>query len=561
MNASNQLETPHCRYLWSLALLGVVAHGLLLVNDGIFLDDWFLWLQIFENDWAGFEKFWRDLGHRHLIPFYDLMYSSSTALLLQGFLQAASLVLMALSLFVIYTRTLHLPPMAAWFAAALALTYPFFWISVHHLTMHYVVSMGLFCFGWALVLNWKAHRAVKAPVVILLLGVSMYTYNSLFAFYFGFVALAWYGTLVQEGRLQSPLVSTLLPFARRWWPLLVFPFVVYVMKRKLSPPGGFNQNYNELIFFTKPLGEATQTFFYIMQRNLVGAVRETIRIFRQFPGWYWLVFAFFMWGVVTLWKRRGTEANRATLPQNWLNTRLALVAAVLLTLSIVPYAMVGKGVYSEWGYRHTFLMSIPLGLCWVLILTALPRFFPKLPPHFTGVALSAFLILFTSGIVYKYNTMLVRSAVDHATIESLKSQSPPAAGTLLFFETPLYTKRDVYRRYELSGLLYRAYGELKWYAVHDRGTRNEAHIEKFIKQGREFDDKMLWQVWGKAPEARPNGCAAVMKVVPDGDGLSPLLGLRYVFTRWFAEEHMQEFLQPVLKVEFQPIPHAGCAGP
>lgn len=547
------------RYTWSLIALGLFTHALLLLNDGIFLDDWFIWLQVFENDWAGFRTFWADLGHQHLIPFYEFLYRHTPALLAQSTIQLASLILTALSLFIIFTRNLGVPPLESWFASAFTLTYPFFWISVHHLTMHYVMGMGLFCLGWALHLNWKGARRVwRDAIVFLLLGLAMYTYNSLLAFYFGFVLIAWY-----DCHLRNPEAkwhATIRPFVRERWFMLIFPFLVYALKRVLSPPGGTQENYNELIILTQSPWEAVGTFFYILEKNLTNTIREIGRIVRQFL-FPWLGLLLLAGMGATWWacRSRTETANGGGTRYRWLNWKLVIIATVLLVLSIVPYAMVGKIVYPEWGYRHTFVMSIPLGLAAVLLISGLAKAVSKLPPWFGAVTLSGLLMLMTAAGIYKYNQALVRWTIDRAIAAALKTHAPPEAGTFLFFETPLYPSKDVYRRYELAGLLYLAWGDLKWYPVHDRTALDENLIAHHLEWTRDLNTRYLWHAWGIAPKARITGCIAVLRVLPKDNENSPWLGLQYVLIRMFAKDRLPSFLNRILEVEIETVPYKECA--
>jgi len=548
------------KYLWRIVLFGLMIHAFLVLNDGIFQDDWSYWMMGVMGDWEGFKKIWVDLGYTHLQYFYYPIYRYMNPFLVSRILISLAIILTACSFFVICRNNLKIPAWESWVIAMLTVSYPIYNIYLQVPMIHYAVPYALLCFGWALYLNWQTERKVlKFAAIYTLWAPSLYTYNSLLSIYFSFVLILWL-TLNPRTRSENKYEKrSLLRFCTAHGFLIAFPFIVYLLKRTFGKPGGWFAGYNEIIFLKSSLIEGIGIFFHSFQRNLIGTIEELIRMSGQllFPS-FWIVFIGVL-VVLFIANRRYKFLETPASSTSWLNSRNVWVAVIFLSLAIVPYAMVGKYVYPANGFRHVLTLGFPLSLGLVMLVSYLQTKFKKSAPNFSLYCCITIVILSGATCVYKYCHWHERWVVDRATINTLKTIQPVSAGTLLYYKNPFYRKndkRDIYRYYELSGLLYYGWGDMKWLGIHDLGTPNEKIIDASLVWANSFDD--VFRARNGLRNFKPNGCASEFILIPKDQGKKGWLSLKYWLHRFIWKDQMENFLNSILTIEIRPIPYKNC---
>jgi hypothetical protein len=345
----NLFSQIHPHY-WLLAGISLLAHGLLLLNDGVYFDGWYIYYTIQERDWARLEFAFFNFGdmtrpYLHWAVGGVFLHKTVTFLCLLG----SSFILYRLS-----AKGGWLSPGERLFISLCFLLYPADQSKVEMIMMPYYVSYLCF-FGAALCLSlaqatnhWR-HWAWRI-LGWALFGLAFWI-NSFLAFYGLFYLWFWVSHFpFSQGQA---LIQQTRRYVLRYPDLLLLPFVFWVIVRPLAQ-GDLYQGYNQisprLTFFSNGLA-------HYLQDTLWGNLQWALSYFTDYP--LLLLLAIFL---AAYWRRAWD-----LLPQDssWRVT-LGLMGLGLwgLGLALLPYLAVGKypSELFGWTTRHALLVALPLAL-------------------------------------------------------------------------------------------------------------------------------------------------------------------------------------------------------
>lgn len=331
-----------------IAVLYALAHGLSLLNRGLYWDDWVFWQQ----DRAVVAEAAREMGSTWPSAINELFFYGQWGITLNRALTFGSLLLAAFLLYQVLRRLPGIERDTAMWIAALFGVFPAFESRIALVMVGYPLSVLLFMTAlWLLARSPLPPRSPSRVAAALLFMASFRT-GSLLVFF----AVVPVVLLL----LDPPVTWRPVPVLRRllrYADLLVLPVAYWVITRVWFVPTGLYAGYNT------PGADTT---------GIVAGLLEGVWIVLRDPfikAWTALGFtaplatAGLGAGVaVAGWMRWPLQSTR-----RW---HLLLAAGlVLVVLAVAPYAAVGKVPTSlEWDTRYHLL--VPFGAAFILVALA-----------------------------------------------------------------------------------------------------------------------------------------------------------------------------------------------
>lgn len=312
----------------------VLSYGLMLLNRGVFWEDWLL----YNHTPADNIGFFRDLGFFLAWPGYLFGLLNTTghmpeiarALTFLSFLVAA----FALNAVLKTVKEMEAPDRIA--VSALAAVFPYFTFRLAIGTLQYSLCSAFFFAGfWALAAYLDGRGRWLRPVSLLLFFAACTTRS--FLMFYGMAALY---LLYREGwDLRRTLV--------KYPDFVALPVVVFLLNKYLFPPMGeyATENYNAIGArrLLKSPFRVPKTFV----ENAVYAMRQAV------PGLPWLAAA----GVAGLRWRLHTGREKPGLSRaDW---AFLVLGALAFALGAIPYIAIKKNPLP--GSIDRFQLLLPLG--------------------------------------------------------------------------------------------------------------------------------------------------------------------------------------------------------
>ncbi len=316
-----------------LVLLGLCWHGLLLSNDGMIWDSWYVKPWLDTKNWRAIHEFFGSVG----MPVYGWLYCAFSIFsdLIGAFMAATvlCLVLQGVQVYGLAQKLGGLSARESFCIAALAQSVPLFSASQDLSIFFFLLMQTLFLLAAHLaarVVEGTAEKTRFLRGAACLLFLLSFSNAALLVFYGGFYLL-----LFIKGRpaCVGSLRSDFLKFCTRYPDFLFLPPVAWVLRNVFTPQYGWYADYNNPLSNLPRIGPSFRSFF----ANVIPYhVRDVCAWCLDHP----VLLAFFA-GAVVAGALRGSR--RWAVPQSPART-LSLVAfgAGLLFFAIFPYAAAGK---------------------------------------------------------------------------------------------------------------------------------------------------------------------------------------------------------------------------
>jgi hypothetical protein len=460
---------PKVRESLVVAAIYVLAHGLMLLDRGLFWDDWIY----FRQPHALLVTLGRELGSTWPSATSWLPYGSwfsiwaTRAVMFACFLGVA---LLALRL----SRRLPFFDSRARIAfASLVAVFPAMSARASVSTFIYPISLLLFMCGWALldhVIDMKGWRSWVARLTALFAFFLSFRTASLGMFYL--VVIVW--VLWRSGATwRRPREA--MSVALRWPDLVIMPVGFWVYRSFYGVPSGFYENYNTLTlssFLSAPR---------LLPRALSGSLIDAFTRMPMVAWWPVVVVVALVAGSALLWSRVESPAWRSprSAAKGWLAT--AGVGLLLVALGVYPYLAVDKVPgFRDFDSRHQLLVPFGAALILVGLIRALSD--GARLPRAVEAGLFALVIALCAGTVAGDHLSYQREWYKQLGMITQFQQAPQMRdGRSFVFDDQ--TKRlningRVRRRfYEYAGLFEQAFG------THDRFGADQAEFARTGMQG------------------------------------------------------------------------------
>lgn len=394
---------------WSVALIALyalVAHGVLLFNNGVYWDGWMIDSWHRNRDWPAMRRFFSEVG---LPPvYYQHRILGGLGAGVFGF-RLVAFGATLLSALAVYALSLRLGALGDLYSLLLALLY----LSYAGYHMNTDTNVGLqytlptAIFYWAVYLalaaqdqSGAAHVALRA--VALLAFLVAFNANSLLVYYFGFLALQLALQWPSGGDLGQAawVVAANLDY-------IALPFLFWILKERLTPRHGFYREYNRISI--RPL-RVMFRLLNAVRSGLEAPVSAPLRTAAAFH---------YLWIPIAAFAAAFYAADRlvliAPLPEGMVKV-LLLAGPVLLLLAALPYALVGQQFApAGWATKHHMLFHLPVAMI-VLGVAAL-----VLPPNFAFAAIVLVLVANAAYLLRLYLFYIAVVAKERSWLHKLKA--------------------------------------------------------------------------------------------------------------------------------------------
>lgn len=530
-----------------LALL-LVAHAPMLLNDGLFMDDWLV-LKPRPDFVIDIDFLLSAAGHPIFFSYDTFANWTGAPIAVMVALALAGILLGAMCLALTATRLGLLDRAEAVGFALIVWTYPGYQLWAGKANAVYVFSFGLLFTGaWLLTLAFTARglRRVLLRVAAALVFLLSFALNSTIVLY-AFMVLGLFVAIWRGGDAAHG-------FVRRTWlaawrcalgypELMVLPLVYWgTLNIWFKRIGAYAQHYGAHFPTLGELASGWKAFFITSYWDVVaGALKMTIEV--PAP----LGVAALLVGAALLLLRSETEPTTAKY-----TVAAPLLLAVVLFLALsFPYLVAGLRSSSLHFYesRHLLMFGLPLAL----ILLGLKRWVEHaIGPKAAFAVMLGFGSVLSIGLLWDtYIFMQARTLKQEALANELVSRAQPAATVFALDDGFVdYPSRHVpFGFAEVTGMLRLAWGNQPFVGFALRGERSS--VLQDVELARTAPGSAFHHV-------DPSGPQATISFQP-GPGAAPnwVLVRKYYACRLLARCDVSQLLRQLAEVTIKPGPIAG----
>ncbi len=538
-----------CGHYILIGVFALLAHGLLLLNDGVYWDGWLIYVGKLTNRWELISGIYTDRGGLPIYTaFHWLLYQFPFFVF--GYKLSAFLFIFS-STFFIYriARLLFDNPLISLFIALVALTYPANQATVELIVIPYLFSYFLFWLGCLLlVLALTKKRRVAflwhlGSLVSLILSFRMY---SLLVYFYGFLLILFLIYLARGNRVG--FFQNTKQFIVSYFMYLVLPVVFWVGNAWFFPPSGFYVDADAFIW-GPILFELTGRYFSF---GVAGQFLESLTNLTN-PLVLFIVVAISWlaaWGFAN--KKRSQPWSEAALSPS----QIVFAGAVLFAAGVFPYVIVGRSTMLHgWATRNAILIAVPIaislvGLAWGLCARAKKKQ-AQWASKITVFVFFALTILFTVETAKFYLFWQLRTIKDYSVIAHVARQAETLEGTSVFYVHDSFRVggENKYRPHEYFGMLAAAIPgsekigfDVNYYTYEEYFLTSDESIAARLE---------LWY-----PHLDIYGCQAEMYIDTGTARLDPTIFLKYFYYKYLNPSRFEAFLLTVTSVDIIPIESA-----
>ena len=539
------LNRPISPYLLIL-FVGLLAHGLLLFNDGHYGDGWFLYYYSQKGQLEVYQNWLKESGSHGYSWIHEVF--GKVPIFLFKFIMFISLLINSALIYFLLIHYSSLRQNHALFIALSALVWPFYHVIVNITFFPVLIVHTFFYAGWLLYLSYKENKnnLIFGILSILLIYYSFF-YKALLIYHFVLLGIYFLHTNKYPKNFKgSDLKTAAFYFAKNNWILLALPFIFWAVNLMAFMPSGTRMDYNVIHIFSF---KTVETWIKYIKHIILDPFEALFVVGMDL--WYLLIPVLIL-GVIVFYRNpvKETELKK----ENY-----AVVAMILGVLMIgalgFPFSAVGK-------YPDVFLVSARHGMLagsgFGLFLVGLIHFLiyrkkAKLA-RWENFIYCQIILCFIIVDLDLYASWQARWAKDLAISENLSRQGPLNNTSIYFLRDNMPLGVDSKYEYnDVTFILNRAWG----------GEKNIG-ISPFYKRGRP-DLKVAREVienwhtgrWrGKtaASHFNPEGCVGEMIVNPKTEYHEISIGFLYLYYKIFRDsKHMKAYLGNLVSVELRSL--------
>jgi hypothetical protein len=525
------LETP---WLLRLAAVAVVAHGLLVLNDGHYWDGWLYYSYVRDGRWDLLREITAEAGGFPVNAYLRWWLGNLPGGI--GGVHAIVFLALATSAWMVYligTTGRFLEREEAFWIAALALVYPAYQVTVEFTTARYVIGYALFLAATAAALRFERETGVRRHIARLLsltLFVASFRMESLLVLYAAALSLVVIDRM-RSGMAVREVVTRYLP---RRLDFLALPFVYWTLSLALFPRGSYADSYR-IEFDAAAMWEGVLAF---IGRAIFGQWRAA---FEYAATAAWPLAGGL--GVAAIVGFRSRRAGSTGARRGW---PLIVFAMVVLVCAILPYVAVRRvPSLTGWDTRHALLIGLPVAMITVALASASAGAVRNGRAASRAI-LACATVLLAAATIRQYLEWQARWVRDRSVMVHLADLPHPAASVIWIDDSYRFGGEPYYRFYEWSSMFKSVWGSERIIGL---DTRFPPYRENFLLNGRPSFNKLML-----LSEFNPDGCQATLVIRPSRRPLSAAaLTGAYFRVRFLQPERLDAFLRDVTDVEITPV--------
>jgi hypothetical protein len=536
------------RPFWIVALLLLVAHAPLLLNDSLVMDDWFV-LKPRPDFAIDLDFMLHGAGHPIFFGFYSLANLTGAPILFMKIVALVAIVSGGVCLARAGARTGLLTPVEAAGFSTIVWTYPGYVLWAGKSNTGYVTSFALACIAtYLLTLMWSAKGARRI----------LYRIGAVLAYFFSFAlnstmvlyAFAMIGLYVAVLRSSSDEPKPLRRLMLSAWrcaisypEFVVLPLVYWAcLNIWFKRTGVYAAHYNAHFPSLPELIDGWATFFWLSYWDVVV---DTVGLALHSPGT--VILSLVVVGAAFLLLSTGERPRKGG---KWSIAVPLLLAVVLFLMLALPYLVAGlRPAHNFYETRHLLMFGLPSAL----LLLGLKRLVEA-----GAGARKAFAIVFGSASLLwvaalwnGYVFLQARALKQEALFSHLAAMPQPAASVFNlddgFIDSPSLQMQ--FGSSEITGMLRLAWGNQPFFGFSLRAERPTVLQEAAI--ARKAEGSALSHV-------DPSGPQATILLRPGPGALSnQALVRRYYSCRLLQRCEISQLLADLADVSISLGPIAG----
>ena len=389
------IETASYHLPWMGLILGygLLAHGVVLLNDGLYWDGWMVDLWQRSKDRKSMRRFYWEVGMPNLYFEHQIMGRLPRRQVAYRIISLASILMTGLFVFLIAVHTHAFNPLQATAISLLLLSYPAFTVSFDGVvSLQYTFKIAIFYAGCLLGATTIGQPTLTGNIgflVSLILFFVSFTANATLVFFFGFLLLyAWLvHTRSPDGFGTYECVKITL--------MAALPFAYWVVKETCFPRHGYYANYNKIRLAPfSILQVGLRAFRYGIDVPMIKPVLELVGSKNAS-----VVFSSIFLGVLAF----NLLKDLAAMPALTALQVLAIGYGLAL-LGAAPFMLVGQGSWEGgWASKNFMLLHLPYAL---IVFGWLQLF-----PNSFGVVLVPIILLANALYIVKTHLLYIAASV------------------------------------------------------------------------------------------------------------------------------------------------------
>jgi len=441
---------------------GFLAHGILLLNDGLYWDGWMvdLWQQC--NDRESMRRFYWEVGMPNLYYEHRIMGRLPRRHVAYRVISLASILITGIIVFLTAVRCNAFNPLQATAISLLLLSYPAYAVTFDGVvSLQYTFKIAIFYAACFLVTTTIGHPTLAGNIaflVSLMLFVVSFTANATLVFFWGFLVL--YAWLVHSrssdgfGTYEYVKVTC----------MAVLPFTYWVMKQTWFPRHGYYTNYNKIRLTPfSVLQVGLRAFRYGIDVPMIKPVLELVGSKNAS-----LVFSSIFLGLLALRFLKDLSAMPALTAWQVLATGYGLAL-----LGAAPFMLVGQGSWEGgWASKNYMLLHLPYAL---IVFGWLQLF-----PNSFGVVLVPIILFANALYIVKTHLLYIAASIkDKALIRWLAANPEVGSASVIkirdahWIEYPFERRSTVYWPSYLSCMIKSVWPDSRILAVLDNWSASD----------------------------------------------------------------------------------------
>lgn len=532
-------------YIIIIVIVGLVTHGLLLLNDGVYWDGWLLYWRLVKGD--SLSSWFVEAGRPIEFCFHRFMGCFPGFVLGYKLVAFLSIIFIAILIYKICVKSRQVSRDESLLISVIVLTYPVFHIGVDMTIIPYLFFYVLFCLAAFLAFKSEETTGVihyvwrVLSLIIFFVSFSLY---SLLVFFFGFILVLILSARRYHGFSLRQIVVLFLP---KHLDYIILPFLFWILNQWLFPLSKFYAQYSDKRF--NLVWPSLQNCFigflqYVVCDQWVEALGKLLAL----PLFMLLILllAYLVYNAFRMEKFRCfSSENRA-----WY---FIIFGVVMFVAGVFPYVVVGAfpKMYS-WDTRHAILLGLPVAF----IITGIAKliFSTKdgVISKFGFMFLSFIIIAFILTNNHNYIAWQARWVKDRSVMTNLSKMTiANNIATFWINDNASFGQR----------------GFWEWSSMFKQAWNNESHLgisgcfSPLVVPNTLYFYSTLSDKGYNLDTFNPAGAQALLTILPGPQAKDNYsLVMQYFKCRFFRPELMNDFLAGVTRLHIDITPREGPGG-
>lgn len=528
-----------------IVLVGLVTHGLLLLNDGVYWDGWILYFKLVKG--TSLAQWFVEAGRPFEFCFHWIMGHFPGFIFEYKLVSFLSIIFIAVLIYEICRKFKQVSRTESLLISVIVLTYPVLHVGVEMTITAYLFFYMLFCLAAFLVFKSKETTGIihyvwrVLSLIIFFVSFSLY---SLLVFFFGFILLLMLYERHYRGFSLRQIVTLFLP---RHLDYISLPFLFWILNKRFFPLSKFYAEFSDkLLNFN--LSSIMSCFIGFLKYSFYVLLEGFGQLFAH-PVLMLIIL------LLTYWIYNAFRINELRWFGSKIRSRYFIIIGVVMFVAGV-FAYVTVGAFPKmynWDSRHAVLLGLPVAL----VLVGLFRIvFSRKGEYLSRLGFTVLITLIATFIISNINAYLFRQAAwikNRSIIYHLSQKKCVKPISVFWIDQQVGLPGDEANYfYVWASIFTKSWGEESHIGFPGRFPPSSVNSIDYysicLNRGYNYNSAAL----------DPKGAQAILTVLPGPQAKDSFtMSMRYFKCRFFRPENMSDFLTGVTRLHIEISPREG----